>query len=199
MQYFIYSLYLHFKSVVLLALRRLFQRIADQMDRTLMLFIFTSIFSHSAAATISLSDLLSTHANLSSLNSLLTTQLPDLLTGLEGYNSSNQITILAPSDQAFANVPNVDVIGPAWTNNDTAELRDVLLYHALPGAHTPQSLNSSFHFLPTLFQSSNQTNVTGGQRIGAVLQSGNPPEIVFVSGESTRSVATEQDVAFSGG
>ncbi|RMX75498.1 hypothetical protein D0869_11568, partial [Hortaea werneckii] len=42
-------------------------------------------------------------------------------------------------------------------------------------------------------------SVTGGQRVGAVLQGGDPPQIVFTSGQSTRSVVSKQDIEFKGG
>lgn len=154
-----------------------------------------------ANAAPSLSDVLSKTANLSSLNDLLTNQMPDFLKMLEGYDGTNSITLLAPSDIAFGRIPYTDVLGQAFSDNDTAQINNIMLNHIIPGLHNSETLNqnSSFQFLPTMLTSNNWTNVTGGQRIGAVLQGNSPPTIVFTSGLSTRSVVAVQDVEFNGG
>ncbi|KAK1825473.1 hypothetical protein LTR12_000274 [Friedmanniomyces endolithicus] len=155
-----------------------------------------------ACATPSLSDVLSTTANLSSLNALLTAQLPDLLKTLEGYDSNtNPVTLIAPSNDAFLRLPDTPVLGPAFSDNDTVQINNFMLYHVVPGLHPSTSLNKdgSFQFLDTMLTSNNWTNVTGGQRVGAVLQGDAPPIVVFTSGLSTRSVVTNQDIEFTGG
>ncbi|TKA67859.1 hypothetical protein B0A55_08410 [Friedmanniomyces simplex] len=158
-----------------------------------------STLSHAAP---SLSDILSTTANLSSLNDLLTNQMPDLLKLLEGYDSNtNPVTLLAPSDDAFMRIPYTDVLGQAFSDNDTAQIKNFMLYHIVPGLHSSETLNKngSFQYLPTMLTSNNWTNVTGGQRVGAVLQGNDPPIVVFTSGLSTRSVVSQQDIEFKGG
>ncbi|KAK0933804.1 hypothetical protein LTR29_014607 [Friedmanniomyces endolithicus] len=155
-----------------------------------------------ARATPSLSDVLSTTANLSSLNALLTAQLPDLLKTLEGYDSNtNPVTLIAPSNDAFLRLPDTPLLGPAFSDNDTVQINNFMLYHVVPGLHPSTSLNKdgSFQFLDTMLTSNNWTNVTGGQRVGAVLQGDAPPIVVFTSGLSTRSVVTNQDIDFTGG
>jgi len=155
-----------------------------------------------ARATPSLSDVLSTTANLSSLNALLTAQLPDLLKTLEGYDSNtNPVTLIAPSNDAFLRLPDTPMLGPAFSDNDTVQINNFMLYHVVPGLHPSTSLNKdgSFQFLDTMLTSNNWTNVTGGQRVGAVLQGDAPPIVVFTSGLSTRSVVTNQDIEFTGG
>lgn len=143
---------------------------------------------------------LAAQKNLSSLHSLLTEQMPDLMDELDQYSfDENPITILAPSNAAFDMLPNVQTIGQAIADNKTPELENIFRYHVLEGLHWSQNLNSSFNFYPSLLTRKSFTNVTGGQRVGAVLQSGEPPEIVFTSGLSTRSVASKQDITFKGG
>ncbi|KAK1070304.1 hypothetical protein LTR74_004220 [Friedmanniomyces endolithicus] len=155
-----------------------------------------------ARAIPSLSDVLSTTANLSSLNALLTAQLPDLLKTLEGYDSNtNPVTLIAPSNDAFLRLPDTPLLGPAFSDNDTVQINNFMLYHVVPGLHPSTSLNKdgSFQFLDTMLTSNNWTNVTGGQRVGAVLQGDAPPIVVFTSALSTRSVVTNQDIEFTGG
>ncbi|KAI7339160.1 hypothetical protein KC315_g1373 [Hortaea werneckii] len=136
------------------------------------------------AASDSLGDVLSSQKNLSSFNELLTTQLTDLLDELERYDAEDDpITILAPSNHAFDMLPNVQTIGRAIGDNNTAELENIMRYHVLPGIHSSQTLNSSFSFETSLLTAKNFTSVTGGQRVGAVLQGGEPPQIVFTSGQ----------------
>ncbi|KAK0921685.1 hypothetical protein LTR91_004443 [Friedmanniomyces endolithicus] len=166
---------------------------------TTALLLFASTL---ARATPSLSDVLSTTANLSSLNALLTAQLPDLLKTLEGYDSNtNPVTLIAPSNDAFLRLPDTPMLGPAFSDNDTVQINNFMLYHVVPGLHPSTSLNKdgSFQFLDTMLTSNNWTNVTGGQRVGAVLQGDAPPIVVFTSGLSTRSVVTNQDIEFTGG
>ncbi|KAK3071996.1 hypothetical protein LTR53_007626 [Teratosphaeriaceae sp. CCFEE 6253] len=154
------------------------------------------------SAAPSLSDVLSKTANLSSFNDLLSNQMPDILKLLDGYDSStNPITLLAPNNRAFGRVPYTDVLGQAFADNDTAQISNMLSYHMIPGLHSSETLNKdqSFQFLPTMLTSNNWTNVTGGQRIGAVLQGNEPPIVVFISGLSTRSIVVDQDIEFKGG
>ncbi|KAK5108538.1 hypothetical protein LTR62_008194 [Meristemomyces frigidus] len=151
------------------------------------------------AAAPSLTDILSNHANLTQLNNLLMNQSSDFLKSLQGQTD---ITFLAPNDHAFLGIPDTDVLAPAFQNKDYAgDITNILKYHVLPGQHPSSSLsrNGSFQFLPTLLTDGNWSDVTGGQRIGAVLQGDDPPLMVFTSGLSTRSAVTEQDVDFEGG
>lgn len=147
-----------------------------------------------------LAQALTAHANLTSLANLLKTHLLEFQQELEQYNSSYPITFLAPSNTAFTNVVGNPIIGPTIQSGDAGPIENVLRYHVIPGqAIMSTTLNASFEFLPTLLESGNLTNVTGGQRIGGVLQGGTPPEMVFVSGESSRSVVIVEDITFAGG
>lgn len=168
----------------------------------LSLLLLTACAAHlsTAQSNLSLTDALAAHANLSSLSTLLKSKAPQLLTQLETYTSAHPITLLAPSNSAFENVVNNPILGPTIASNNVAAIENVLRYHVLPAQQlTSSSLNGTFKFFPTMLTSNNLTNVTGGQRIGGVLQGGEPPEIVFVSGESSRSVVLVEDIMFAGG
>jgi transforming growth factor-beta-induced protein len=149
----------------------------------------------------SLIDALNAYGNATNITNLLQNEYPDFLKLLDSATDADPITFLAPSDIAFGRIPYTDILGQAFQDNNTVEINDILTYHVLPGELTSQSINGSFSFPPTLLTSKNWTTVTGGQRIGAVLQGNNPPLVVFVSGEGTRSVVNEkgQDIKFAGG
>lgn len=97
------------------------------------------------------------------------------------------ITVLAPSDDAFQKIPN-SPIGSIFANNDSDAIRAILEYHVLPGMHSSSSFNSSFSFLPSWLLNSTYTNVTGGQVVSGVQQS--PNVDVFVSGVGSRTQIT---------
>ena len=164
---------------------------------------YTLLFSSACCAQSStsntLTDVLSQNANLSSFQSLLTDQFPQLLQTLETFNADNQITVLAPSNHAFDSIVYSDVLKAAFASNASTDLDNLVSYHVLPGNWNSETLNSSFQFLPTMTSGSNISAVTGGQRVGAVLQGGEPREIVFTSAAGTRSVATTKDIPFVGG
>jgi len=162
----------------------------------LLLHLAASVY----AAAPALNDVLTATANLSSFQGILKTQYPELLTALEAYDANtNPITILGPSNAAFDKIPYYDVIGPAWASKNATQIENILNYQLIPGNHDSKSLNSSFQFLETQLQGGGIANVTGGQRIGAVLQPGAQPQVVFISGESSRSIVTQADIAFAGG
>ncbi|KAF2166454.1 hypothetical protein M409DRAFT_23094 [Zasmidium cellare ATCC 36951] len=157
-------------------------------------------------STASLTEVLSQHANLSSFQSLLETQFPAILKALDTFDAtSDPITILAPNNDAFDSLVNSPLLSGPFANNDTAYISKVIAYHSIMGEWTSNTLNTSFQWLPTMTSGTNFSLVEGGQRVGGVLQPGDKNssfyewEIVWVSGESTRSVVTVQDVPFKGG
>jgi uncharacterized surface protein with fasciclin (FAS1) repeats len=99
---------------------------------------------------------------------------PELLTALS--NATN-ITILAPSNEAFANFANSSLAADVAT--DPGLLAAVLQYHVLNGTYTASQITNQSAFIPTLLQNSTYSNVTGGQVVEAVVI-GN--ETVFYSG-----------------
>ncbi|KAK4500197.1 hypothetical protein PRZ48_008383 [Zasmidium cellare] len=154
----------------------------------------------------SLTDVLAKHANLSSYQSLLETQFPALLHALETFDATdNPITLLVPNNDAFDSLVNTPLLSGPFANNDTAYISKVIAYHSIMGEWTSNTLNTSFQWLPTMTSGTNFSLVEGGQRVGGVLQPGDRNtsfyqwEIIWVSGESTRSVVAVQDVPFKGG
>jgi transforming growth factor-beta-induced protein len=158
-------------------------------------FIALSVQQNSAP---SLNDLLAEQKNLSSFSDFLTNSLPDLLSELVAQEASRQpITILAPSNAAFDKIPYYSVIGPAWGKGNLDAQREVMKYHILPGDITTDVLLPTFQFFPTWLTNSTFSNVTDGQRVGAVMQGGKL--LFFVSGISNRSPSTITDLKFAGG
>ncbi|KAF7195023.1 Fasciclin-like arabinogalactan protein [Pseudocercospora fuligena] len=153
-------------------------------------------------------EVLKKQTNLTSFTTLLEQQLPAILKALEAtYEADTKpVTILAPSDHAFERLQYSDVLSPIFLSgeNNTALMSQVVAYHVLEGSWTTETLNTSFKFLPSMTSTTNFSRVTGGQRVGAVLQPGLNTtnyewEMVFTSGEATRSVVTVQDIPFAGG
>ena len=89
---------------------------------------------------------------------------PDLLTQL---SMATNVTILAPSNEAFAAFLNSSV-GAALATNDTAAIEAVLMYHVLNGTHPAASIMSTPAFVPTMLTNTVYANVTGGQVVEAV-------------------------------
>ena len=164
-------------------------------------FLFLSLLSALVAPSLqqSLSSVLSGHQNLSSFNDLLTGTLPHLLSSLQAATQAQPITILAPDNAAFAKIPYYSVVGPAWAAGDVGAQSNIIKYHVIPGDITSVSLTSNFEYLPTWLTNTSLTNVTGGQRIGAVMQAGAVKEMLFTSGESSRSIVKVADIPFNGG
>ena len=116
---------------------------------------------------------------------------PDLLSP-----NSDSVTILVPSNDAFAKLP-FSTLGAAFKNNDTDMMRTVLEYHVLDGSHPANSFNGSFSFPPTWLKNSSYTNVTDGQVVGGVQQS--PNVNIFTSGLGSRSTLLTPDQTFTNG
>lgn len=145
----------------------------------------------------SFTDVLSAQQNLSSFQGLLTSQIPGLLKQIQA--STSPLTILAPSNSAFDKIPYYPVIGPAWAAQDFSAIQDIMSYHVLPGTHSTDTMNSTFEYYETWLTNATFANVTGGQRVGGVVQAGYMPQMVWTSGFSSRSIVTNEDIAFDGG
>lgn len=145
----------------------------------------------------SFSDVLSSHKNLTTFKNTLQSDYPDLLSRLNAQTSSSPITILAPSDNAFAKTTYYPVLGPAFNNHDLVAIQNILNYHILNGSHTSKDLITQFQFFPTWLNNATFSNVTHGQRVGGVMQGGT--DMIWTSGESTRSTVSEADIPFAGG
>lgn len=98
------------------------------------------------------------------------------LTNLTAFSSffpsslamAQNITVLAPSDQAFAKFLNSSA-GSAVKANDTAAIQAILSYHILNGSYQASMFTSNATFVPTSLSNMAYTNVTGGQRVEAVM------------------------------
>lgn len=124
-------------------------------------------------------------SNLTTFVSLI----PNLLTSL---SSAKNITLLAPSNDAFAKFMN----GSAVNLNDTAAIQALLSYHVLNGTHSASSFTNMSTFIPTMLTQPAFANVTGGQRVEAVMI-GNGT--YFYSGLGQNSSVTTPDLNFTGG
>jgi len=99
------------------------------------------------------------------------------------------LKILAPSDEAFQKIPYTS-LKAAFENNDETVITNVLEYHILQGMRMAADLVPGTPvFIPTLLTSPLYSNVTGGQRVGNVKQSGDV--VVFTSGQGSRSTLVQ--------
>lgn len=124
--------------------------------------------------TQSLAQALNSSAELSSLSGVLA--LPGLAQLVEGLSSASNITILAPSNEAFQQVGNETLT--ALTANEGL-LTALLQYHVLNGSIPASAITNQSAFVPTLLTNQLFTNVTGGQVVEAVASGGN---VTFFSG-----------------
>lgn len=118
---------------------------------------------------------------LSTLASLVSAD-PALLSAL---GSAQDITILAPSNDAFSQLLNSSA-GEGLTDN--AELvAAILQYHVLNGTFMAEDITNTSAFVPTLLTNEMYTNVTGGQVVEAVVVG---DQVVFYSGLLMNSTVT---------
>ncbi|KAF2235953.1 beta-Ig-H3/fasciclin [Viridothelium virens] len=152
--------------------------------------LLISLLSASCVGAQSLTSVLQGNSDLSTLTSTLQ-KFPSLLQSL---GSASNITILAPTNEAF----NALFATPAGmaAQNDDGLLQAVLQYHVINGTYPASSIPSSGAFVPTLLTNSSYTNVTGGQRVEGISQNGN---VTFFSGGKATSNVTQADVKFDGG
>lgn len=106
---------------------------------------------------------------------------------------AQNITILAPSDQAFAKFLNSSA-GKAVAANDTAAIQAVLTYHVLNGSYQASMFSSNATFVPTNLNNMAYSNVTGGQRVEAVMVGQN---VSIFSGLLQNSTVTQAVCSFS--
>jgi uncharacterized surface protein with fasciclin (FAS1) repeats len=130
-------------------------------------------------ASQSLSDVLAqNNGTLSTLSSLLGAN-PAIVSAL---SSATDITILAPSNDAFATFLNSTAGSPM----DPGAVAALLTYHVLNGTYYASNFtaaNGSL-FVPTLLTNSSYSNVTGGQVVEALVVDGG---VKIFSGEGFNS------------
>lgn len=130
-----------------------------------------------------LTSVLSSNSDLSTLTSVLSA-FPNLVAAL---GSASNITILAPSNEAFANVGN-STVGQAIKANDTAAIQAVLTYHVLNGTYNSSQITSTPSFVPTHLTNEAYTNVTDGQVVEAL---NTTDGVQFISGLLANSTVTQ--------
>ena len=129
----------------------------------------------------SLAEALNSTSELSQLEGVLNLN-PELVQALSG---ATNITILAPSNDAFNEIDNETLSG---LTSNTGLITALLQYHVLNGTYLSDEITNTSTFVPTLLTNSLFTNVTGGQVVEAVSEEGN---VTFFSGLlSNSSVST---------
>ncbi|KAL9629598.1 MAG: hypothetical protein Q9204_005176, partial [Flavoplaca sp. TL-2023a] len=145
--------------------------------------------STGSEGTPSLTDLLSSTESLSSLRTAI-----EGVPGLgEILGSATNVTVLAPSNEAFEMFMS-SAQGQSF--NDEDAIQALLQYHIINGTYRSDAVTDMPVFLPTMLNSTDYANVTGGQVVQAVMQGEN---VVFYSGLLNNSTVTEADQEFTGG
>ncbi|KAH6691675.1 FAS1 domain-containing protein [Plectosphaerella plurivora] len=143
--------------------------------------------------------LLSSQPDLSTL-----LELVSLVDGLaDKLASSSNITIFAPTNTAFANVPRDIPEGEAIEQrNDSIAIGALLSNHVFKGLYPAEAVTDIPLFAQTLLDSSFVnyrqpfSNFTGGQYNGLVR---NGEDVCVLSGEETISTVTEADIKLGDG
>jgi uncharacterized surface protein with fasciclin (FAS1) repeats len=136
-----------------------------------------------AVSAQALTEVLTGAPELSSLTSIVT-RFPDLVAALGG---ANNITILAPSNDAFSKLL-ASPAGARLAANDSALIQAVLSYHVLQGNFPASSISDKPAFVPTLLNNTAYTNVTGGQRVEVVKKD---DKVIVYSGGRANSTVTK--------
>ncbi|KAJ4382077.1 hypothetical protein N0V86_002405 [Didymella sp. IMI 355093] len=151
----------------------------------------SAVLAQSNGTAPSLTEALNSSTSLSSLAGVLS--LPGLGELVQGLSSAQNITILAPSNEAFAAIGNETVQALA---SNTGLLTALLQYHVLNGTYLSSAITNQSAFVPTLLTNELFTNVTGGQVVEAVTTGDN---VTFFSGLLSNSSVSTADVNFTGG
>lgn len=143
----------------------------------------SAVLAQSNGTVPSLAQALNSSSQLSSLSGVLA--LPGLSALVQSLSSAQNVTILAPSNEAFAQVDNQTLA--ALTANEGL-LTALLQYHVLNGSILSSAITNQSQFVPTLLTNQLFTNVTGGQVVEAVASGGN---VTFFSGLLSNSSVTQ--------
>ncbi|WQF82641.1 Putative FAS1 domain-containing protein [Colletotrichum destructivum] len=140
-----------------------------------------------------LGSVLQSKSNLSTYYNLIK-KYPEVILKLPSYDG---VTIIAPSNAAFENIPGTQLNG-IWNESDPSIAVPILEYHILQGTVSTSALESGPSVLhSSLLQDPAWTNVTGGQNVMVNKQPGNVT--VFTSSEGIRTTQVEADIKFAGG
>ncbi|KND89791.1 Transforming growth factor-beta-induced protein ig-h3 [Tolypocladium ophioglossoides CBS 100239] len=119
---------------------------------------------------------------------------PDILLQLPSYKG---VTIIAPSDKAFDNIPYTALNGQ-WDPDDKAKTVPLLQYHILQGTVSTNALDVGPTYVKaTLLTDPQYTNVTSGQNVLVNKQPGDT--VVFTTSMGTRCSLVTGDIEFQGG
>ncbi|KAK6836668.1 hypothetical protein PG987_007163 [Apiospora arundinis] len=147
----------------------------------------------SAVTAQSLTDALnSQNASLSVLNGLLQAN-PNILTAL---NNAQNVTLLAPNNDALNGVINGSVNTYGGKVTDSSWVANLLNYHVLQGAFPSSAFTDKPMFPHTLLNNQSYTNVTGGQVVQVQKQDN---KVVAYSGLKYYSTVKTADVNYTGG
>ncbi|KAF6829324.1 fasciclin domain-containing protein [Colletotrichum musicola] len=160
-----------------------------QVKHLLPLALATAVVAQDSQVNLT-SALASQNSSLSSLIALLGTQ-PSLVQAL---GSAQNITILAPSNEALEQFLASPAAAAAAT--DPGLVAAVLTYHVLNGTHYASSFTEEPQFIPTLLQNETYANITGGQRVQGQTVDGN---VTFFSALRENSTVTNGNLNFTGG
>lgn len=131
----------------------------------------------------SLAQALNSSSQLTSLSGVLA--LPGLAQLVQSLSSAQNITILAPSNEAFASVGS-EALGSLTSNEGL--LTALLQYHVLNGTIPSSAITNQSQFVPTLLTNELFTNVTGGQVVEAITTGDN---VTFFSGLLSNSSVSQ--------
>ncbi|PQE15528.1 hypothetical protein CJF32_00006884 [Rutstroemia sp. NJR-2017a WRK4] len=124
------------------------------------------------------------NSTLSTLTSLVAAR-PALLATL---GKATNITILAPTNDAFSKLNT--------TGLSDEDITAVLTYHVLSGTYPSTAFTNASQFLPSLLVSSPYTSLSGGQVVDAKLANS---KATLITGLAQDSTVTTADVKFDGG
>ncbi|OHW89480.1 beta-ig-h3 fasciclin [Colletotrichum incanum] len=155
-----------------------------------------------ASSCLAQGDLAALLASQDDLSTLL--ELVSLVDGLaDTLSSASNITVIAPTNQAFASVPRDIPEGEAIElRNDTIAIGALLANHVFRGVYPSDVITNIPTFAQTLLDDSYITarqpfsNFTGGAYNGLVR---NGDDVCILSGELTISTVTEADITLGGG
>jgi len=156
--------------------------------------LFKSLVSLALAASASAQNITDVLAANSGTLGTLTNILGSQPAIVKALSSAKNITILAPSNDAFTAFLKTTAGANAAKQQDVVSA--LLTYHVLTGKFPGSSFTSASQFIPTLLTNASYTNVTGGQRVAAHTDGG---KVVFTSGLLAKSNVVVADVAFDGG
>lgn len=159
--------------------------------------LFKPLVLAALASAVAAQDMMNLTAALGSSEELsnLTSFVSAMPQLLEQLSSATNITILAPSNDAFTALAE-SPMGAGLLANDSGLITAILSYHVLNGTYPADAVTEEPTFIPTMLMNPMYSNVTGGQRVEAIAME---DQVMFFSGLLMNSTVTTADVNFTGG